>query len=74
MPGKGLASAILDCHLLYVLTGHKNFLETGVKVEGTQCMAVQLNFTQRNEQDPLRMHLTLPRGITDCLSTSALYC
>lgn len=47
MPGKGLASAMLDCHLLYVLMGPKTFLETGVKVEGIQCTAVQLNLTQR---------------------------
>lgn len=45
MPGKGLESAMLDCHLLYVFTGRKNSLETGAK--GTQCTAVQLNLTQR---------------------------
>lgn len=38
---------MLDCHLLYALMWPKNFIETGVKVEGTQCTAVQTNLTQR---------------------------
>lgn len=41
MPEKGLESAMLGCHLLYVLMEPKNFLETRVK--GTQCTEVQLN-------------------------------
>jgi len=47
MPGKGLASAMLDCHLLYVFMGPKNFLETRGKVQGVPCTAVQINLIQR---------------------------